>query len=463
MTPQMLLQMLMSGQRGAAPPNQLGAPPVQPIRQFGRRAQQSAQEVPQGPMQMMGRTPQAPQTIDPRLTGKTGLSDLLLGTGLGMMAQSDTPGQSFLGNVGRSLPMGMQMRDQARQATALSDAMRGAPGSMQRLMEIDPATAMGLLPEPMSPGDRYKASGNRMFDVVEGRYISDGGEEGGRRWFGPDIEAYAQSMFGKRYSDLPKEQATLVMDNFEQAKTRRAIAGRDQPPSTSSINDAYAGRVSSVITEDYDQFRDISVPVLQNIEESLAIANSPEFQAIQGPLQGNWIAVKASQIFGDDETNAMRGFWNRMGDERTLQILGNFTGAKSNYETQIAKKMGLSDLTLNAEEVRAGLQYMRRAAIQDAYRWAKNMIDLEAPSDRGFLSQHRGLVDEAQQIIDQYGEEAETYMDASLWGEGGSMQPLSDEAILKKIYGSTPVGPPTSAGRPNTTISLEGRSGMVNY
>lgn len=171
MTPQMLLQMLMSGQRGAAPPNQLGAPPVQPIRQFGRRAQQSAQEVPQSPMQMMGRTPQAPQTIDPRLTGRTGLSDLLLGTGLGMMAQSDTPGQSFLGNVGRSLPMGIQMRDQARQGTALSDVMRGAPGSMQRLTEIAPQIAMELQETQASlQGEDWMEVGGHAFNRRTGKW-----------------------------------------------------------------------------------------------------------------------------------------------------------------------------------------------------------------------------------------------------------------------------------------------------
>ena len=171
MTPQMLLQMLMSGQRGAAPPNQLGAPPVQPIRQFGRRAQQSAQEVPQSPMQMMGRTPQAPQTIDPRLTGKTGLSDLLLGTGLGMMAQSDTPGQSFLGNVGRSLPMGIQMRDQARQGTALSDVMRGAPGSMQRLIEMAPQLAMQLQETQASlQGEDWMEVGGHAFNRRTGKW-----------------------------------------------------------------------------------------------------------------------------------------------------------------------------------------------------------------------------------------------------------------------------------------------------
>lgn len=171
MTPQMLLQMLMSGQRGAAPPNQLGAPPVQPIRQFGRRAQQSAQEVPQSPMQMMGRTPQAPQTIDPTLTGKTGLSDLLLGTGLGMMAQSDTPGQSFLGNVGRSLPMGIQMRDQARQGTALSDVMRGAPGSMQRLTEIAPQIAMELQETQASlQGEDWMEVGGHAFNRRTGKW-----------------------------------------------------------------------------------------------------------------------------------------------------------------------------------------------------------------------------------------------------------------------------------------------------
>jgi len=162
----MLMQLLMNGQRGggAGAPAPSSPPPYKPL-QFGRRAQQSAQaglaNMPQvspqaAPMQMMGRTPQAPRTIDPQLTGKTGLSGLLMGTGLGMMAQSDTPGQSFLGNLGRSLPMGMQMRDQARQDTALSDVLRGAPGSMQQLMKMAPQMAMSLRPEQ---GDQTIMSG----------------------------------------------------------------------------------------------------------------------------------------------------------------------------------------------------------------------------------------------------------------------------------------------------------------
>ena len=67
--------------------------------------------------------------------------------------------------------MGIQMRDQARQGTALSDVMRGAPGSMQRLIEMAPQLAMQLQETQASlQGEDWMEVGGHAFNRRTGKW-----------------------------------------------------------------------------------------------------------------------------------------------------------------------------------------------------------------------------------------------------------------------------------------------------
>ena len=354
MTPQMLMQLLMNGQRGGAGTPAPGSPPPYRPVQFGRRAQQSAQAglanmpqmqqmqqmQPQRPMQMMGRTPQAPRTIDPRLTGKTGLGDLLMGTGLGMMAQSDTPGQSFLGNMGRSLPMGMQMRDQARQDTALSDVLRGAPGSMQQLMKMAPQMAMGLNRDR----DLHQVSSGAVLTDNYGNIVFDNTAEPEDEYerFGLDREAQTVAMFGqgKRFGDLTREEAMQV----EQALAKRALDLETASEKTGRFDVGF----NTLVQVSRDNLLDLGQAVRDSDQTMIDLA---EYRDLEDkldvePFTGYFAGARTtagkilSGLFGDDNDYAKRTALterlNLLTTRQALSILGSFPGQLSEKELAVA-------------------------------------------------------------------------------------------------------------------------------
>ena len=104
----------------------------------------------------------------------------------------------------------------------------------------------------------------------------------------------------------------------------------------------------------------------------------------------------------------MIGTFERLSHTRTLQILANFTGAKSNYELDMARKMAQGDRSMSPGEMRSALNLMKRAYIQDAVRWARDIQGL-APIEGAFSDVDAGFRGRAQSILDQYGEEERSY------------------------------------------------------
>jgi hypothetical protein len=107
----------------------------------------------------------------------------------------------------------------------------------------------------------------------------------------------------------------------------------------------------------------------------------------------------------------MIGSFERLGQTRTLQILANFTGAKSDKELDMARKMAQGDRSMSPEEMRGALNLMRKAYIQDAVRWARDIQGL-APIEGAFADVDAGFRGRAQSILDQYGEEERLYYQA---------------------------------------------------
>jgi hypothetical protein len=330
-------------------------------------------------MQMMGRTPQAPRTIDPQLTGKTGLSGLLMGTGLGMMAQSDTPGQSFLGNLGRSLPMGMQMRDQARQDTALSDVLRGAPGSMQQLMKMAPQMAMQLQEAQASPqNEDWMEVGGHAFNRRTGKWeLAPQEEEEVDPWDGYN-ERFRQAAGAAVGPDWDPSQGT--QEDFA------AIDAHIQRQSESTAAAAVPGPEGTGLRY-YDKVID---------EADAAASMLPQLATMRGLIEGGMptggmaditLSLRAamSPVLGLDGDNLNdQQVFNSIADRLALMGRSEMPGQLSDNDIKFLKGMkpGLHNSVAANLGLITILERMARRKADLAYE-ADMYVDEHGEADRG--------------------------------------------------------------------------------
>jgi hypothetical protein len=120
--------------------------------------------------------PAAPGGIS-GLLAKPGITQALLAFGSSMLAESDRPGGSLGGALGRSLPSGMQAYGQGQQEAEIDKLMANAPPEMQQLLRALPAqqrvpALMQLMqaPTPVAVGANERLvnpeTGEAVVDVV---------------------------------------------------------------------------------------------------------------------------------------------------------------------------------------------------------------------------------------------------------------------------------------------------------
>ena len=207
--------------------------------------------------------------------------------------------------------------------------------------------------------------------------------------------------------------------SLPEAKQDLFLLFKRNPPAQTTINtgdtvtpqSASEAAMADWVTGLYDMRQIIetqTLPGLQNIDQTLAIVNHERFPEISGVLRGNAAADVVTRVRGDAELLGMLGAFERLGQERTLQILANFTGAKSNYELDMAQKMAQGDRSMTPDEMRDALELMRKAYVQEAVRWARDIQNL-APIEGEFADVNAGFRVRAQNILDQYDEEERGY------------------------------------------------------
>ena len=176
-----------------------------------------------------------------------------------------------------------------------------------------------------------------------------------------------------------------------------AVAGMD-----AFIQGVYNGRAST--------FND-TLPSLQNVDQTLQLVNHKDFNEVAGVWSGNPIANAMLRYEGNPELLAMLGTFERLGSDRALAILRNFTGAKSNFEFQVSEKMAAKDRSMTPEELRAMLELMRRAYIQEAVRWAQDMVNIgqDVQIQGDYAPVQARFMSDAQGILDQYGAEERSW------------------------------------------------------
>lgn len=328
--------------------------------------------------------------------GREGTPEMLMRAGARMSQAASEPGASFLGSLGAGVEAGVDQSMANRAALAQRQALTA---------ETETAAAQKLA---------YEQQLNFLLDKAE---ITDPTERA--RYAGLATEHGVKIAQEELFPELTEVQEAQAMQEFLDTLTPEQLERRRSGPRGSSVTvntgDAGgAGRsgMDASIEGLYakrDETFGATLPALANVDQALALTEHERFDEIAGLFRGNSLFRMGerarSEFTGDTELLQLLGTFERLGSERALDILRNFTGAKSDFEFKMSEMMAGKDLNMSPAEIKAMLEVMQKAYIQDAVRWAERMQRIGgAVQYQGQYSEVNQLfMDDAQKIIDRFG------------------------------------------------------------
>ena len=328
--------------------------------------------------------------------GREGTPEMLMRAGARMSQAASQPGASFLGSLGAGVEAGVDQSMANRAALAQRQALAA---------ETQTAAAQKLA---------YEQQLNFLLDKAG---ITDPTERASYAGLATeDGVKFAQEELFPELTEVEKAEAMQeFLDNLTPDQLERRRSGPRGSSVTVNTGDAGgAGRsgMDASIEGLYakrDETFEATLPALANVEQALALTENERFDEIAGLFRGNSLFRMGerarSEFTGDTELLQLLGTFERLGSERALDILRNFTGAKSDFEFKMSEMMAGKDLNMSPAEIKAMLEVMQKAYIQDAVRWAERMQRIGgAVQYQGQYGQvNQMFMDDAQQIIDRFG------------------------------------------------------------
>ena len=327
--------------------------------------------------------------------GREGTPEMLMRAGARMSQAASQPGASFLGSLGAGVEAGVDQSMANRAALAQRQALAA---------ETQTAAAQKLAYEQQLNLILDEAG---ITDPTERASYAGLATEGGVK--------LAREILLPEPTDLEEEQDRLEwLEDLTPAQREMLEPDRGSSVTVNTGDAGGAGRsgMDASIEGLYakrDETFDATLPALANVEQALALTENERFDEIAGLFRGNSLFRMGerarSEFTGDTELLQLLGTFERLGSERALDILRNFTGAKSDFEFKMSEMMAGKDLNMSPAEIKAMLEVMQKAYIQDAVRWAERMQRIGgAVQYQGQYGQvNQMFMDDAQQIIDRFG------------------------------------------------------------
>jgi hypothetical protein len=300
------------------------------------------------------------------------LRAMLMQTGMGMMAQSDQPYSTVLGNLGRALPAGVQAGRQAASKAQWDRIVADAPPQMRELWrmigpERGPEYMMEMMTAPPPKRD--------IQEGVEGQFFE----------FGQDGGVTELTPAPVKPADVPDQWQNFEfyskLDDAGKASFAEFMAAQRGPSTTVNVNgeqdprlQALAQQEATFITDGYSAAR-ASLDRVGTIANLSKLTESDAFQRVSGPIQGRFGELAAT-VSGDVDALEAIAEFRTGGGMMTIEQLKAFTGPKTEQEYRWAQQLVLNDPTLTPEQIRRGLALHRRVAEQEAVRWADRMLEL---------------------------------------------------------------------------------------
>jgi hypothetical protein len=332
------------------------------------------------------------------LLARPGLRDALLATGSALLSQADQAG-SLGGALGRALPMGLQAYQQGQQEAQMNALIETMPPEMQQVLRMLPAQQKGAalmqLLQPKAKTAPVAVNTNeRLVDPDSGREI---------------VAAVPEPVVDNTPTEVRTFRAYMEMSPEEQGAYRQFLAAQRPPGTTVNVNAGAEGGVQKAIGEAAfntiagAQGAQTNVQKIGAIDRVIEITSNPKFKEVSGPVWGGKVGELNARFASDPEARQLLAEFNAIGGQLTLATLEAFTGPKTDFEFQQARRLAQADPKMTPAEIQAGLKVFRAAAVEEAKRWADNIMDLD-PSRLKFDPRDIApQLDLARQINQQYG------------------------------------------------------------
>ena len=337
-----------------APIPQLG---MQPVGRGATAISQRAPLPPSGPGGLAG------------LLAKPGISQALLAFGANMLAESDRPGGSLGGALGRSLPAGVQAFGQGQQEAEVEKLMASAPPEMQQLLRaLPPQQRVPALMQMMQrPTPVAVGANERLVNPETGAAIVD----------------VAPPPPDKPPADIQSFREFLAMSPEEQGAYMQFLEAKRPPGTTVNVGAAEGGVKKAIGDAAFKTIGDgatraqAAIDKVGAIDRIIDITSNPKFAEVSGPIWGGKVGELSARFKDDPEARQLAAEFMAVGGQMTMAQLEAFTGPKTDFEFQQAKKLVFNDPNMTVEEIQAGLKMHRAVAVEEARRWANDMLDLD--------------------------------------------------------------------------------------
>ena len=310
-------------------------------------------------------------------------SNALIQAGLAAVAAAGQPGSNVLGVLAQGAQAGRGAGLANRDKAAMQEIIaQGGPQALQQLFlqavgsgNIEAAKVLQQTMQTMQAGASSAATAGRPFVVgdrsrlvdSEGNILTEAMAEI------PDLPAELDALIWATGQDPDKMSPAVrnaTVQQYERLIRERARASGTNVNVNTGVG-TLAKSFETGLAEGADQTRDfmLSIP---RINRAIEITNNPKFTDVAGPFKS---ARDFLQRFSSDpEARQLAQEYDILTGEEGLRVLQSFTGPKSDKEMQVSFRLASGDRNLTAEELRAGLNVMRRSGIFKAAEWAREVL-----------------------------------------------------------------------------------------
>lgn len=275
-----------------------------------------------------------------------GVIDALMGTGSALLAQSDQPGTSFGGALGRAIPVGMQafeygqQKDAMRkQEEALDEFFKDAPPTMRKLVDgLSMAQKAQLAMQQMQPQEPPEVELVTLADGRVGRFVDGRFEEA----MGPAEAPPAESF---TYRDMPDGRIG-VLQNGELINTiGEPLPDEPDFADETSLRKEFETQIGTFdeVAEAYNKVRTSASKENPNAADDMSLVFG--YMKILDPGSAVREGEQASARNAGGVPDAVRSMYNRLLTEEGAPLTPN---QRSNFLTA-ARELAESQVPLYQE------------------------------------------------------------------------------------------------------------------
>lgn len=323
---------------------------------------------------------------------RPGVREGLMQTGMAMMAQSDQPYSTFLGNLGRALPAGVEAGRAASQQADYEAMLEGLPPEQATFLKmLGRDRGLTMLAQQAMAGPPKPD----FLEGREGEFFRGNPDGTMTQLTTPPAETVTPTANQRDFEFFqtlsPEQQAAYT-----------ALHGPG-PGVTVNTGDKAAGAAAGAFGSDAasriissSKSAEAAVGIMSTVAQADALLQRPEAQQVTGP--GATIFTLRERFRDNPAAREIAAQFDVLTSDIMLQTIDSFEGALSDKELAFIERASAADRNMTVEELRAGLDLLRRIAERDVEAY---VTEFDAFNPAAFdvapeqMQQYRALRDRA--------------------------------------------------------------------